>query len=642
MLKTLQQNDHDTRYKDKNNPSTNITSFQHEKTKENNLAGTINYFLEKMREKLNKPFFIRVKSIITFSENFPTGEFEKYFINYDTIFDTANSEQVFNESCTSIIQQFPLFPKLEIEWLTISNNTVEINNIFVKCKIQLTGKSTLNAFHSIFIPQDLSKTESAIEVFANSKAIFKNCHFYNAERVAVIARNYSSIIFENCVFDDNTISCFIMDDSYAKFIDCKFKNDKNISIFVTKDSRCEIYDCLFKNISGKAIFVKDSSKVYITRTNFINCQKGAATIAEKSSLFLDGQILIQNSQNTAIRAVNNCLIKANDIQIENTAGNAFNIDKSNGYFINCLIKGTIHPTIAVIGHKSTPIFHNCKIIENKNTFCVICKNCCRPLFDNCLFSNCKTNCFSVSDFSQPHIQNCSFNDIEKYYINSFGGSFTTYENLISLENIDLSSKINATPSARCEEKHIDLNNNNNVDDDKNEDEKEQPEIIIKSWKSPTYVVPPDIKEMQDPEIIMNNQLKPLKKVNLSKIIDFFNDKEVSFICSNCHIEMEKDDDTEINFINPCGHFLCVKCKYINKCPICDSSVKEIKKVYVESECSICLDKKPNAISLPCGHFCMCYDCAMKCSDNSFNCPMCNEPLNSYKCVFTDTFCDDQK
>ena len=70
----------------------------------------------------------------------------------------------------------------------------------------------------------------------------------------------------------------------------------------------------------------------------------------------------------------------------------------------------------------------------------------------------------------------------------------------------------------------------------------------------------------------------MKKVNLSKIIDFFKDKEVSFICSNFHTKMEKDDDTEINFISPCGHFLCEKCKHSNKYPICDSFVKEIKKV----------------------------------------------------------------
>ena len=398
-----------------------------------------------------------------------------------------------------------------------------------------------------------------------------------------------------------------------------------------------MHNCEFIDLEGKAIFVKDSSVVKIKDSIFTNCQKGAATIAEKSKLMIDN-ITIKGSKNTALRAIQNSVINAVNVKTYDTDGNAVNIENSTGYFIDSNFNETVHPTIAVLGHKSNPIFHNCNLIENMNTFAVICKNGSRPLFDNCTFVNCTTNCFSISDFSRPHIQNCTFKGIDKYFMNVHGGSCLTIYNIkTDDEKINLDEKINVLNSADCKYESLEkvfLNDNSikEKDDDTNDDDEE---IHCKSWISPTYVIPEKIEEMKEPEIIKNGQLKYLKQMTLKKIVEKSECINSSLKCSNCHKEMNQDDEPCI--ITPCGHLLCKDCKGIEKCPLCDGPVKKIQKIYFEDECALCLDHKPNTISLPCGHMCMCYECAVQNSLNNFNCPMCNELLSGYKFVFDDSF-----
>lgn len=599
------------------------------------------YFLQLNIDKLIKPLFIRKPTQFLFNDDYKYifSIMKDYFINYMQNFTQEDHANLIDQKCQVLFNKYDNYKYLPIEWLTISNTEVRLDLIMVRSKIQLTAKSNLISTYSFYIPQDLTKTESAVEIFANSRGRFRYCHFFNADRVSVIVRNYSSVTFEHCIFENNKISVFVMDDSYAKFYNCKFKGDKNISIFVTKESRSEIEGCEFNSLRGKAIFVKDSSSVYIKDTKFINCEKGAVTIAEKSSLFLDGQIYIENPNNTAVRAINDSNVKAVDVTFNGTHGNAINIENSYGYFYNCHIENTEHPTIAVIGARSNPIFHKCSLVKNGATFCVICKNCCRPLFDSCFFSDCETNCFSCSDFSRPHIQNCQFKGIQKMYLNVFSGSRVSYENLESVDGVDVDSKIFVSPTSEC--RMVDLSTVENdltneeeriKNESNNEEEDVKEKTNVKSWRSPTYVLPPKIPDMIDPPEI--KVFEPLKKLKLKVVVKSApNTDVISFVCSKCSEKIDGDPF----ILTPCGHVICDTCKNdLERCPICDTPVKDTKKVLVEEECMICLSNNSNTVSLPCGHFCMCYECAAKCSENNFNCPMCNEPLSSFKFLFNDT------
>lgn len=598
------------------------------------------FYLNDNLQKIKSPQFFRNATLIQhmpdenvyYIKNIIEKSYD-HFIDSDTTIDNIK-KNIINSSPN---QNFTL---LEIEWFTISHTQVKMIYNFLKSKIQLTAKSLLKSYYSLYTPQDLTKTESSIEVFANSTAIFKYCYFYDAQRVNVIARNFSTVIFDHCLFENNKISSFIMDDSYAKFDSCKFKNDQNISIFVTKNSRAEIVNCEFNGLQGKAIFGKES-QIYIKNTKFINCTKGAATVAEKSSLYLDGQIYIENPSNTAIRAINGSHVKAIGVTVVNADGNGLNIDNSDGYFIDCFFKGTVHPTIAVMGRKSNPIFHKCTIIEDKNTFSVICKNCSRPLFDNCHFSGCTANCFSISDFSRPHIQNCSFENMKKLVINCFSDSFVTYENIELKGDMNISEKVHKTPNSKCcqmKKEDVEKLIVENLTNDEND------AFTVRYWRSPQYDEPPKITVMPDIEKleIYNDSIKPLKLANLNDIVSRCDGRILCLSCSNCKKELDLNSET-MYIMTPCGHIFCENCvDAAERCPICDTLKKSSQRIFYEKTCAICLEKDSNTISLPCGHLCQCYECASKMSDSFYNCPMCNEPLSSYKYAFNDVKEDNMR
>lgn len=587
-------------------------------------------------KKLNQPKFVRKPTHIQYSEDFSKTEVEEKFDTFYYNYEDQEDDQIFDEKY-----------HINIEWLTVSNTKIEFDYIYSTSKIQLTAKSEMKSKYCVFIPNDISKTECAIEVFANSKAHFQKCLFKQGVRTAVIVRDYSTAVFEHCLFEENNIAVFIMNGAKAIFNDCKFKTSKNITIFVTKESQCEINNCQFYNSESKAIFAKDSSVVKLKNTLFTKVMKGAVTIAEKSKLLIDGNVKIEKSKNTAIRAIKNSEIKAHDLLIDNTDGNAINIDDSTGYFINCKFSDTIHPTIAVLGRNSNPIFHDCIIEKNRDTFCVITKNGSRPLFHQCRFHNCETNCFSISDFSQPHVQNCCFNDIKKYYMNIFGGSHLTFYDIKTEDKgINLEEKIHLLKSAECEYKSLqDIIAEEEKERKEEEEEKKKNDAntntntnnnraSCRSWVSPTYKIPEKVTDLEEPQILKEGLLKHLKVLNDEKLIKKTEELDISLLCCHCNKLMSEDD--EPNILTPCGHLVCKDCSsLIKKCPICDSPIKKAQRIYFEDECALCLDHKPNTISLPCGHMCMCYDCAMKNASNNFNCPICNEPLSGYKFVFDD-------
>ena len=53
-------------------------------------------------------------------------------------------------------------------------------------------------------------------------------------------------------------------------------------------------------------------------------------------------------------------------------------------------------------------------------------------------------------------------------------------------------------------------------------------------------------------------------------------------------------------------------------------VKKVKKIYEEDseECIICFSENHEVVVVPCGHFCMCGDCADKIKKSSGKCPVC--------------------
>jgi len=65
-------------------------------------------------------------------------------------------------------------------------------------------------------------------------------------------------------------------------------------------------------------------------------------------------------------------------------------------------------------------------------------------------------------------------------------------------------------------------------------------------------------------------------------------------------------------------------KVISDIDIGTSEKVKIDKIYEEEspDCVICMDNPHNVVIVPCGHYCLCNDCALILEKTSKKCPMC--------------------
>ena len=121
-------------------------------------------------------------------------------------------------------------------------------------------------------------------------------------------------------------------------------------------------------------------------------------------------------------------------------------------------------------------------------------------------------------------------------MNILGGSYLTFYNIKTDDNVNIEEKINIRKSGKCEYKNLnDIDEQDDYDNNKqNENEKGKPKCT--SWISPTYKVPPKLDEIEEPKIIKERGLKHLKLININDMIEETEKQETSFKCSHCHKE----------------------------------------------------------------------------------------------------------
>jgi hypothetical protein len=57
----------------------------------------------------------------------------------------------------------------------------------------------------------------------------------------------------------------------------------------------------------------------------------------------------------------------------------------------------------------------------------------------------------------------------------------------------------------------------------------------------------------------------------------------------------------------------------------------INKIYenVDTDCIVCMDKKYEVVLVPCGHYCLCKECAQHLQKSKSNCPLCRQKINMF-------------
>lgn len=97
-------------------------------------------------------------------------------------------------------------------------------------------------------------------------------------------------------------------------------------------------------------------------------------------------------------------------------------------------------------------------------------------------------------------------------------------------------------------------------------------------------------------------------------------------CSNCHKNLNFIDD--VYSLTFTSKLLCNDCYEKEK-----DQKNSIQPIFVEEKCAICLEHVSDTIVFPCGHLCVCHECAMNINDNQ--CPICHTQIKLLKYVFDE-------
>lgn len=535
-------------------------------------------------------------------------------------------------------------PKRDFPSLNGSQVDGRLKRCAIKCQSSFGCESELVFQYSVFEPISKSNKNSiSFEFFGHSKARFWNVAFINSAKAAVFVRNNSQAVFDHCLFFKNAMSCFVFSNSQVTFSNCVFQDEMSTAVFVSQFSHAIFENCYFSNIQNKVIYMKMNSIVKITKAVFSYCPRGIIFVMEQSRLYVDSA-KFQKSGNSAIRIKQSNIECQNSI-IEDIEGNGINFEHSSGYLYNVTIRNTLHPSILARGHKCNPYIYQCTLSNPRDHYMISCRSLSRPIFDQCIFSDVNNYCFMISDYSCPQISNCIFGKcIAKEIFNIINRSYPSiFNNIYGYSNdkiiirLSKSSKWNPAPHlTSCDEQS---------------GEPKGPIIrqltTYKKFDPPTHLDCPI-------ELLSNNNRDPESPLKLKTLptIDPANPEAVFGNEQNVHDESNHHscnicgtplDNENLQAFGPCGHIVCEKCgpqfepdndKY-KYCPVCNSPIADVKKVFYHKECVVCLEKKPDTLCLPCGHMCMCFSCVSKCLERSSNCPMCNTDILAYKIIIDD-------
>lgn len=664
------------------------------------------------------------------------------------------NEPVFLSFTLVFMQKNPKLPvSLFLEWLTINHCQIKFININIKCKIHVTAHATIIAENCTFVPVD-SKCECSVEIFANSKGIFKNCHFTNSNKASIAIRDRSEAIFTDCLFDDaaNT-SILVLDKSTAEINQCTFKTANRFSVYLYRNSTSKIIDSKFISQKGKGIFMLTSCQAHIINCIFNECQGGGISIAESSTIYVD-RCNFNDIGVTSIHAIKKSTAFIARSHLNKCNGNGVNFDYSNGYVYKCTFHDYIYPAIVCYGQYSNPVIYDSKI-KNCSSFAIASRDCASPIFSKLKFANIESNVFSISDFSNVVIQNSVLKNVSKTPFSVFNGAkaiikqnLISYANIIDnaailfqsftqgnatyLKNIVISNKISFVAKVHnfgqtsidrfkenfliiIDESHLKLKNISitkgnlmSIDEtsqiyidnncsyfkepivyenfDKEKEEQNEDELIGTCFcsecqsnnlkaeeiiKNKNMINCPKIPKLFDNIAHPSDLPKPLQQIDINvaldeikKIDNNYDDNSNYISSSENKIDLDAAAAGHLNLgvclkcgknpadhvAIPCGHkVLCKECaeeckntqqqadckckSKDNSCPLCDTPIKCSTEEFVEQKCVICLDNLCDTTITPCGHRCVCYECATQLMNDKKKCPLCQARIESYRYNF---------
>jgi hypothetical protein len=463
--------------------------------------------------------------------------------------------------------------------LTLTSNTEIPNPVFIRNNCKILGNNKA-------IVANMTITQCVV--------IIENCRI--CCRIQVIG---ARLIIREC-----EILCFGIDVSLGSTLllgDVHIRGFSNIIIrdgseLIVNDMYIERVNLKIKRYSkgrivsgyvynSNMITEKDSSlKIKDIKgvESCFRCQKeGALKIIESELRY--GDISIDNSIglikdvelfNTNAKVMKGIVSFNSNSFMSNKVGIWWDI--SSGSIEDCKFKNIIDVALRICN--STIDVKNNEIISSTQGITI--SNHSNPNIINCKISNCKICAISIADFSCPLIMNLKIENTPKGII-TYNSSFPNISSL-SLNNV-----LEALDTSTLSQLKLETN----------------------------YPITQYIHHNGLPFSLISNI--PILTIPILPI-------SLQCSCGN--------DVSNIRCYQ--GHLFCDRCiSLYKKCPICSISFMPPLRIYHNPTCVICYTKNTNTICLPCGHICMCYDCALEVYSSYMKCPLCSQDIKSFKHIF---------
>lgn len=433
-------------------------------------------------------------------------------------------------------------------------------------------------------------------VIGSSHVTFDSCTFTGAKLVGVSVQDSSYVSFVNCTFSNCANGVLATRGGAATFNRCSFEGIQGIGCYGFDQGCCVIYNTIFRNIKGKAALFISKSRGELDNGCVFQSVDGVCVAAAK-----DSEVSVKNTDASfisreAFAAYDGATIALEHINITDVSGNALVFSNATGYGNNISISGAKCPAIGVTGPRSNPVLNNITVRRGR-VFGVVLRQYSRPVLNNITIEEIDGTGFSISEFSAPFIRNTLISKVTGAGISVFNGASVKVEN-VSYDGCvcDQELFMNGTIST------------------------EFPELPTDGTSCLTSFPLVGSESL--------TQLPPLKVSNKCHC-GCTNDDHV---CSHCGAHGVEHVGVR------CGHRLCEHCakKANGRCPMCRSNCDQIIRVFEEHECVICVSTRPSVICLPCGHKCVCAECAaaLAQSQRAFTCPMCQGKCLDMKTDFS--------
>ena len=457
--------------------------------------------------------------------------------------------------------------------------------------------------------QDSQKAKPLVDVMAGACCHFENCQFIGAQKVAFAARTGSVAFFKGCSFINCKNAILVCEGSKVSIENCRFGGIHGLGAYGYRRSELYVDGCEFTNIDNKAILCLEGSQGYVSRCTFKGVNSGCVVAGESSWAHVRDSNMSE-ANGPAMSAMRKSVLTAQNCTVSNVKGNGLAFVNSTGYASGVEITNSQYPAIVICGRQANPVIKNCKISEC-DMFGVSVREYASPTIEDVTVSGAKGAGISISEFSEPLIRNCSVSNVQGSGISVFNGARAAVEK-VELQNCerDCDSFMRGTILDKPRECP-----------NRSEGISWQPAKIDSLTNNSEAF---DLPVFQIPDGLPSPQ----------KLITVQNEDH-SFHCTCSHRCVNCGAETKFVADN-CGHRLCEKCKTSSTCPKCHTMCTRLVQVFEEEECVICCSAKSSRICLPCGHKCLCAECASQLIDDggANKCPLCAQQLRDTKADYS--------